>query len=263
MTRLQTEALLLRSVEFSESDRIVHLLTPERGRLTAIAKGARRSIKRFGGSLDLFNHLRVQIDKRRGMARLEGAVLIDPFLPLRAVPGRFALASYLVELLDRVAPEAGAPSDLRRVFGFALAALRALSEADVTPGLRALLELQTLDVLGLRPELGRCVHCGRAPVGPGPVAFHVADGGVLCGACASRCDAPLLRVHLGTLRALEQGIEFGTARLSRISWSPQALAEALELVSRFQRFHMGIQLRSEPFLDQMVGSPPESGRPPA
>ena len=81
MARFQTEAVLLRAVEFSESDRIVHLLTRDRGRLTAIAKGARRSKKRFGGNLDLFNHLRITVERRRrtGMARLEQAILIQPF----------------------------------------------------------------------------------------------------------------------------------------------------------------------------------------
>jgi DNA repair protein RecO (recombination protein O) len=76
-----TEALVLRSVEFGESDLIVHLLMPDAGRLTAIAKGARRSLRRFPGTLDLFNHLRVQVAQRRsaGLARLEQATLIEPF----------------------------------------------------------------------------------------------------------------------------------------------------------------------------------------
>ena len=61
MSKLLTEALLLRCVDFSESDRVVHLLTPDLGRLTAIAKGARRSVKRFPGTLDVFNHVRIQL----------------------------------------------------------------------------------------------------------------------------------------------------------------------------------------------------------
>jgi len=102
-----TEALVLRSVDFGESDRIVHLLVPDSGRLTAIAKGARRSVRRFPGTLDLFNHLRVQVERRRtaGLARLEQATLIEAFTPLRREPARFGLACYLLELLDRLAPE--------------------------------------------------------------------------------------------------------------------------------------------------------------
>ncbi|HEY8493863.1 MAG TPA: recombination protein O N-terminal domain-containing protein, partial [Myxococcota bacterium] len=57
MARLDTEALVLRVVDYGESDRIAHLLTPETSRLTVIAKGARRSRKRFPGALDLLCHV--------------------------------------------------------------------------------------------------------------------------------------------------------------------------------------------------------------
>ena len=65
MSGLRTEALLLRALDFGESDRIVHLLTPERGRVAAIAKGARRSVRRFPGTLDIGNRLAVQLVLRR------------------------------------------------------------------------------------------------------------------------------------------------------------------------------------------------------
>ena len=74
------EAILLRSVDFGESDRIIHFLTPSQGRLTAMAKGARRSVKRFPGTLDLLNHLEIRVKPpRNGMAYLEQATLVSPF----------------------------------------------------------------------------------------------------------------------------------------------------------------------------------------
>ena len=75
MPTLRSEALVLRSVDYSEADRILHLLVPEVGRLTAIAKHARRSKRRFGGTLDLFNRLEVEIALGRGsaMSRLDRA----------------------------------------------------------------------------------------------------------------------------------------------------------------------------------------------
>ncbi len=256
MTRFSTQALLLRSFEFGESDRIVHLLTPETGRLTAIAKGARRSVKRFAGNLDLFNHLRVQVDSRRrgGMARLEQASLLSCFLPLRVDTGRFALGCYLLELLDRLAPEGGARSDTQRLFDFALAALTQVEVAKPNSRLRVLLELRALAALGLRPELRHCVRCGREPGGPAPVAFHIPEGGVLCDSCATGVQ-DLLRIHLGTLRALEQGLHFDFARLDRLALGPASLAEAGRLLARFQRFHVGVDLRSEGFLNQVLASP--------
>jgi DNA repair protein RecO (recombination protein O) len=268
-----TEAIVLRSVDFGESDRIVHLLVPDAGRLTAIAKGARRSLRRFPGTLDLFNHLRVQVDRRRtaGMARLEQATLIEAFTPLRREPARFALACYLLELLDRLAPEGGARADGRRLFGFALSALRTLATPRrIDARLRTLLELRALDALGLRPELRHCVRCGSStqasdarseaePSGAhqgwdaGEMAFAVADGGPVCTGCLRDAE-PLLRVHRGTLRALDQGLRFDLDHLDRLVMSRQALEESGRILDRFQRYHTGVELRSERFLAEMLGA---------
>ena len=255
MTPHSTEAVVLRMLEFGEADWIVHLLTPERGRVSAIAKHARRSVKRFPGSLDLFNHVQVQLRPRRrgGMPLLERAVLLSPFLPLRAHAGRYALGCYLIELLGRLAPEDGAGPEMKSIFDFALESLRLLEGCVPDARVRVLLELRALEALGLRPELRCCVRCGREVVEPGAVAFHIADGGVLCRLCAGRQEL-LLRVQLGTLRALERGLRFPLAEIGRLNLAPSSLAEAIQLVGRFQRYHVGVELRSERFLNETMAS---------
>jgi DNA repair protein RecO (recombination protein O) len=241
-------------MDFGESDRILHLLLPDAGRLTAIAKGARRSKKRFSGTLDLFQHLRVLVDRRKrgSMARLDGATLLRNFDAIRCDPSRFALGCFLLELLDRLAPEGGARTDTRRLFRFALDSLSLISERPVDGSLRVLLELRALDALGLRPELTRCVRCGGDVLESGGAArFHVADGGVVCRRCAREGEA-LLAVHAGTLRALEQGLRFELHRLHRLALGADALAEARLLLGRFERFHVGVELRSRRFLEERL-----------
>jgi DNA repair protein RecO (recombination protein O) len=249
---LRSEALVLRSVDYGEADRILHLLVPEVGRLTAIAKHARRSVKRFGGTLDLFNRLEVQIARGRGsaMSRLDRARLLHSYGPLRTDPARFALGCYLLELLDRMAPEDGSRTDVNRLYRFAVAALDWLATQQPDARAQIFLELRALDALGLRPELSRCVRCGREPGGE-TVDFHIAEGGPLCGACAVR-HSDGLRVHRGTLRALEQGLAWDLPRLDRLVLPPRALEEAARLMGRFQRFHLGVELQSERFLREMI-----------
>lgn len=252
MPQLSCEAILLRAVDFGESDRIAHLLTPEVGRLTVIAKGARRSVRRFPGTLDVFNHLRISVRRRPrgGLAFLEQAVLLSPHLALRSRPGRYALGSYLLELLDRMAPENGSRPDVARLFAFALSALRALECAEPDRRLRLLFELRALDALGLRPELRACVRCGSRP--GSSAGFLVADGGVVCSLHAAESHAGVLPVHLGTLRALQQALECDWSHLGRLALGRQALAEAELLLFRFQRFHVGLELRSERFLEETL-----------
>jgi DNA repair protein RecO (recombination protein O) len=251
-----TEAVVLRAVEFGESDLVVHLLLPGSGRLAAIAKGARRSTRRFPGVLDLFNHLRVEIERsRRGaLARLEHARLIDAFVGLRADARRFALGCFLLELLDRLAPEGAARRDAQRLFAFAVDALAALETARPDRRTHALLELQALAALGLRPELRRCVRCGRDVEGASAIAFHVPEGGPVCAACSRAGDAAV-PVHLGTLRALEHGAGLPLDRIERLALTPAALDEALRVLDRFQRFHLGVELRSRGFLETALREP--------
>lgn len=250
MASLETQALVLRVRSHGESDCIVDLLTPEWGRVAAIAKGARRSRKRFPGTLDLFNHLHVRLERRRPehMPRLESARLCEAFPSIRESPARFALACYLAELLGRLAPEAA----LAELFAVALGAFTAVASHPVDGRLRILLELRLLDALGLRPELRRCVRCGREVGGDAPVAFHVGEGGPLCDRCGPGGPGPALRLHLGTLRALEGGLGLPFEALDRLRLGGTALAEARALMTRFQRFHLGIELRSERFLSDLL-----------
>ncbi len=260
MAGVQCEAVVLRVLEFGESDRIVHLLTPAWGRVTAIAKGAKRSRKRFAGTLDLFHRLRVQLERRRptSMVRLEHTRLLDAHEALRVDPRRFALASYLTELLDRLATEGSGGGDAKRVFDAAVATLDGLTFLPSDTSTQVFLELRLLAVLGLRPELARCVRCGEGLGREATLRFHVAEGGPLCGKCGAEVSATL-SVQLGTLRALEHSLALPLARLDRLRLGPKTLLEARALVHRFQRFHVGIELRSERVVANMLERPPPAG----
>lgn len=254
---------MLRVVDFGESDRIAHLLTPGASRLTVIAKGARRSRRRFPGALDLLCLAAVQVERRRpsAMARLEQARLLDPFPALRRDPARFALGCYAAELVDRLAPEGASGPEARRLFDATVGALRAIAAGPADARLRVLLEVRLLAALGLAPELARCVRCSRPFASGAPARFHVAEGGALCRECARPGDAALA-VGLGTLRALAQSLRLDLAQLPRLRVSGAALDEARGLLARFLRFHVGIELRSEAVLERLL-APDRRGALPA
>jgi recombinational DNA repair protein (RecF pathway) len=157
------------------------------------------------------------------MARLEQARLRDAWTALRVHPPRFALACYLAELVDRLAPEAAAAREARELFAAVLGALRLVASRDPDPRLRALIELRVLAALGLRPELRRCVRCTRdvgasadrlraAPT----LLFHVGEGGPVCPACTRAGESGAV-LHRGTVRAREQGLELPMDRCWRAS----------------------------------------------
>src|SRR5207244_12105478 len=81
---LKTEAVVLRSIRYGEADRILHLYTPNRGRVGAIAKGVRRARSRFGGRLEPFFRLRIELHEGRSeLLTVTGAQTLDAYARLR------------------------------------------------------------------------------------------------------------------------------------------------------------------------------------
>src|SRR4029450_9420944 len=110
----RTRGLVLRTFDQGESDRVVHLYTESQGRVGAIAKGARRSKRRFPGTLEILSLIDVRLidPPRAQLMRLEGAKLVGAFEGITANLARYAIACQFLELLDRLTAEREAHPEL-------------------------------------------------------------------------------------------------------------------------------------------------------
>jgi DNA repair protein RecO (recombination protein O) len=235
---VKTEAVVLRSMRYGEADRILHVYTPNRGRISAIAKGVRRTRSRFGGRLEPFFRLRMDLHEGRGeLLTVTGAQTVDAYARLRgdalaldsaaracdAVgrlfetsephPGVFNLLCRHLALLDEQVSVATEP--MGRPLGDQ-------SSAGGPAGGRAgglAFRLKLLLAAGLAPQLGACACCGEREH---LVGFSGSAGGVVCGACEAAS------FPLG-----EAAYEFMTEALGRsLSEIPEAPDPALGQVER-------------------------------
>jgi len=159
-------AIVVGSLAYGESDRIVRLLMPTRGRVSALARGARGSRRRFQGAVDLGNRIDVEVRKGRGELWSLGSVtLVDARLHVRADHPRLALLAYLCEVAGALATEEHAEPTL---FGLLDTALTVLDHATAmpTPAFRIGFEAKALTFAGFAPSLQVCVVCGRPLEGP-------------------------------------------------------------------------------------------------
>jgi DNA repair protein RecO (recombination protein O) len=180
---LKTEAIVLRSIRYGEADRILHLYSAQRGRVGAIAKGARRPKSRFGGRLEPFFRLDLLLHEGRGeLLTVTQAATVDGYPRLRgsaAALGAGARAcDAVLRLLDSAEPNPPAYNLLCRY----LALLDDPAAAAHATGLSAALSfrLKLALVAGFSPELGSCARCGEAEHLAG---FSGAAGGVVCAGC--------------------------------------------------------------------------------
>lgn len=169
------EAIVVGGVDFGDADRVVHLLT-KNGRLAVFAHGAKKSKKRFAGSLEAFATIIVTLSPRHahGMPSISSANVEQPRLKIRDDLSKIALASYVAELASRVAPES-APAD--GLFELIAATLDRIAERPVVIATRRAFELRLIDALGYRPSTETCTLCGTVP---DKTFLDLSIGGVLC-----------------------------------------------------------------------------------
>ncbi len=247
----RVEAVVLRHVDWGEADRLLTLYTLERGKLRAVARGARRIKSRKAGHLEPFTHVLLQLASGRDLPIVTQAETVDAYLPLREDLLKMALASYVVELLDRFTYE---------------------EEGDVPPGLFYLLtetlqrivaghaswtavryyEVRMLDFLGFRPHLFECARCGQE-IRPVPQYFSFSQGGVLCPSCGAQ-EKMALPVSVEALKYLRHFQRSTYAQAARANPIPAVREEIEGIMHRYLTFLLERDLNSPAFIHRLQSS---------
>lgn len=227
----RSEAIVLSRLDYGESDRILVVFTPFRGRLDLIVKGARKSKSRLGPALDYFAHVNLELARGRELDVVRGVETIERFDVLREDLDAFGHASYFVELVKGLTQ----PREQHRdIFDLLVRSLALLNDR-VDPWVIARhFEMALLYALGYRPELFQCVNCSR-PIEPRVNAFSAALGGLLCPECRGQDPAAIaLSVNAQKyLRILERQ---GLAAAARVRPSQQERLEIQNVTNHYLRY---------------------------
>lgn len=234
---LKTEAIVLRSIKYGEADRILHLYTPQHGRVGAIAKGARRSRSRFGARLEPFMQITAMLHEGRGdLLTVTGADTIDVRAGLRSSAATLDAAARACDAVARLF-ETDEPHP--EVFALLANELTLLAGGPAAARLEngVAFRLKLLLAAGIVPQLGSCASCGEREHLTG---FSAAAGGVVCSSCESAA------FPLG-----EEAYTFLVGALGRpLAEAPAAGARALALAERAIRetaeYHAHVRLRPLP-----------------
>lgn len=246
---LKLTGVVLRTVDYGESDRVVSLLTAERGLVSAFARGARASRRRFGGALELGTLVAAEGRERRGaeLLGLESVSVLRAFGGIRADLARIACAGYACDLARGLVRDAEPHPELLALL---VEYLGQLDEAPALPTALRAFELGALGAVGFMPCLSRCVRCGAEPAGE-RVPFDPAEGGVLCAACCGAASPAAPRLGAEAVRSLARLQAGGLARAAAEPLSPGAGVQAREALTRFIEHHLGRRLASRRFLDEV------------
>lgn len=228
---------MLRGYPFGEADKVVVLLSPNHGKVRAVAKGVRKTKSRFGGRLEPFTHVDVLLYEGRNLDTITQVSVVEAYSHMRLDLDRVLAGGTMIEAIDAVAQE-GAGS--HRQFLLLQRGLRALEAGPVHPDLVAAFLLKLAAIIGVAPSLEACAECGSTD---NLSRFSLASGGVVCGLCSPDRGMKLrdgLTAHLAAL---------AEADLSNLPAATELSRDAIGITRRFVEYHLERRLESLSVLD--------------
>lgn len=246
-----TAAIVLRTWPYGESDKIVSFLTESHGKLTGIAKGAKRSRKRFPNSLELFSlvNLRFQERPHSNLVFILSAELLLGFKHLTTSLEKIAFASYLVEITDGLTAER---EENRLVFQHLEDGLRYVEEKGTSLAFLVFFELKLLRLTGYQPFLSRCKGCARNHSDQFDLQWYFSsrDGGVLCESC-SRWRKEITPLRPTTLQVLTDFQQRANAPVSGLILPASMIKEVRSVTMGFIQSHVDREIKSASFIHQL------------
>ncbi len=239
----KTDAIVLGSHKLGEADRVVSLLTAERGKVPTVVKGVRKVKSRFGGRLEPFSRIQAQLYEGRNLHTLTGADTIETNAVIRDRPEALKAGLAVIDMFSRAIPEL---EHRPRTYNLLASYLReaaasatggAAAHTFRAPALGA--QLKLLLLAGYLPHLASCAVCGREE----PLhRFSAATGGALC----PDCPGEAFNVSPETVSLMRVLLEQPLSKATRMEAGNVTVHETWLCIRELCRFYLGCDLKLEP-----------------
>lgn len=250
MSVQHTRCIILKIAGFGESDKLVTLYSPDIGRVTGIAKGAKRSKKRFVNKLEEFSLLSITYrpPRNNGLYFLSEAELENSFLSLRTIHQRYVVAMLACELIIRFT---GEHNPEPKIFALLFRLLDSVNRGSPAKQAAALFHLRLLGAAGYQPDLSCCDSC-KQPVSNGrSFALRPASGSLVCSRC-NRNGSSQFNLSLQTIKFLQTAQQLEPHRLERLQMPVRSAQEALAVLYRYSQHLLQRDIHSWRFVAETV-----------
>ena len=232
----ESAAIVLDCHDHGESDLVVTFYCQGIGRMTGIAKGAKRSQKRFVNKLELFSSLSLRYTEAKrsnNLAFIVEAELLESFLRLRQSMPLYLAATVIRELILAATRDLEGDDGL---FSLLHWALQALDNQRPAMTVLVLFQLKFFEQIGYRPNLGSCLRCGQPFAMAQGYGFDSRAGSIICRPCLGELgQAAVVPLSRGTIKFLDSAQHQPLGRLHRLHLSRAGLHEALSLFYHYGR----------------------------
>ena len=250
MPRVKDNAFIINKTDFGESDLIITLFSAERGKISTIGKGAKRSRRRFPGSLELFSLVAFNgfIKHPLALTRIDECQLIEPFSAIQEDLRSYFCGCYFLEIANRCCAERQANKALFALLNDIFTFLTTVPNRNFNCRIR-LFELQIITLLGFKPQLSCCLDCGNKLDKDRFFHFSPQTGGLVCKVCRPRHPASFT-VSRGTINMLNEAHRLDNELRNKLNFTPQVERESARLCRALLRWHSGYEFKSLKILER-------------
>lgn len=242
----KTEGIVIRTRDYGEANKIVTIMSHDLGKISVLARGAKKTKSRLSALTELFTHGHYLffLNNPRSMGTLSQGEIINSFRYLRTDLEKTAYAAYFAELLDRLTEDGDRNPYLFNVLLIIFRYLEEDKDADI---LARLFELKMLSAGGYQPQLNQCTRCARQE---GSFSFSVKEGGFLCEHC-QHLDPDSLMLSLASIKLLRLLFYIEPERVRNINVKKETKQELRQALWLFMDHHTPLRLKSRAFLEQI------------
>ncbi len=240
----KVEAIVIRTVDYGETNKIITLLTKERGKVGVMARGAKKPRSQLTAVSQPFIYGSFVIYKGSGLGTLNQGDPIKSFRKIREDLTLASYAMYMAELVDKLTEE---NQRYLFLFDWLYLSLLKMEEGADPEVLTRIFEMKMMDVAGISPNLNQCVSCGSTET---PAAFSIRYGGFLCRSCLHK-DEHAFPCSTQTSRLLRLFYEMDLYRLGEISLKKETKQQLKDIIRAYYDEYSGVTLKSRRFLDQL------------
>jgi len=239
-----TEAIVLGSHKLGDADRVVTLFTAERGKTPTVVKGVRKVKSRFGGRLEPFTHLQVQLHEGRNLHTLTGADTVRTHATVRDTPAALKAGLSFINMVMRTTTDLEPRPRTFNLLDRFLGELENLCRGQAPVPSMSLLalaaELKLLLLAGYLPRLSSCAACGATG---GLPRFSAALGGALC----KDCGGDAFNISGQSLGLMRHMLETPLAAIGTLEAETWELEEVWRSLGEICRFHLDVDLKIAPW----------------
>lgn len=241
----KTEGIVLKSMEYEEADKIVTIYTKNYGKITAIAKGVRKTKSKFGSSLEILTHSIFLIYKGRNIDIVSQTEILESFFSTCKEVIKFAFAANCIEVVNRLTEEREINIGL---FNLLKEVLHYLKESNDPKLLSLSFKWQTMSILGYRPSLNNCCRCNKSVEDQKEMYFNIREGGLMCKNCIAEDKEECIKVSLYFNKLLRKILITPLSTISNATIPDKRVKELEKITDIYIAYHSEKSFKTDRFL---------------